>query len=67
MSDEGIEYVPMPLTDFSKLNIANGVIHYRLYGQDGSFVPMTLMDNYSNRLFVSWVQKFDRYTEHGDG
>lgn len=54
---------PMALADFSKLKIVDGVIHYKVYAQDGSFIPMTVPDNHSNRLFVSWVQKFDRYTK----
>ena len=53
----------LALNDFSKLRIESGVIHYRLYRQDGTFQPMTCRDTQSNRLFVSWVQKFDRYTE----
>jgi hypothetical protein len=55
-------YKPMALDDFSKLRIEDGVIHYRLYRQDGSMQHMTCADTQSNRLFVSWVQKFDRYT-----
>lgn len=56
---------PMALHDFSKLKIAEGVIHYSIYQQDGSLQPMTCQDTLSNRYFVSWVQKFDRYTVHG--
>jgi hypothetical protein len=56
----------LALGDFSRLNISDGVIHYRLYRQDGTFQPMTCRDTQSNRLFVSWVQKFDRYTEAGE-
>ena len=58
----GKEYVPNKINDFSKLKIHNGVIHYKLYSQSGDFVPMTIKDTYSNRLFVSWVQIHDRYT-----
>jgi hypothetical protein len=47
--------------DFSKLRIVDGVIHYKLYQQDGSMVDMTVKDTHSNRLFVSWVQIHDRY------
>lgn len=54
------------LADFSKLHIEDGVIHYELYGQDGTRVPMTCADNQSNRLFVSWVQKFDRSTNEAE-
>jgi hypothetical protein len=52
------------IRDFSKLNIRDGVIHYRLYQQDGTMVAMTVRDTYSMRLFVSWVQIHDRYTAH---
>ena len=61
LADEG-----MPITDFSKLNRRDGVIHYKLYNQDGTFQPMTVEDTLSMRLFVSWVQKFDRYTVDKD-
>lgn len=61
----GIEYQSCVITDFSKLNIRDGVIHYRLYGQDGEFVPMTVGDTHSNRLLVSWIQIHDRYTVRG--
>jgi len=54
--------LPLPLDDFSKLRLGEGIIRYRLYQQDGSMVEMTCEDKLSNRLFVSWVQKFDRYT-----
>jgi hypothetical protein len=56
-----IEYQSSKITDFSKLNIRDGVIHYRLYDQEGNFTPMTVKDTYANRLFVSWVQIHDRY------
>jgi hypothetical protein len=59
---DGIEYQPCVVTDFSKLNIKDGVINYKLYLQDGTFMPMTIKDSYKNRLFVSWVQIHDRYT-----
>jgi hypothetical protein len=58
----GIEYKPCVITDFSKIDIRDGVIHYRIYGQDGEFIPMTVRDTYSNRLLVSWIQIHDRYT-----
>ena len=61
-STEGVEYTPCKIDDFSKLDIRDGVIHYRLYGQDGVFIPMTIEDTYSNRLFASWVQIHDRYS-----
>jgi hypothetical protein len=50
------------IRDFSKLDIRDGVIHYRIYQQDGTLQPMTIRDTHSNRLFVSWVQVHDRYT-----
>lgn len=56
----------MPINDFSKLKISNGVIHYKLYRQDGSMQEMDCADNMDNRLCISWIQKFDRYTKHGD-
>ena len=56
-----IEYEPCKITDFSKLDIRDGIIHYKLYDQEGRFTPMTIRDSYSNRLFVSWVQIHDRY------
>ncbi len=48
------------ILDFSKLVIADGYIHYRLYQQDGSFQAMTAKDTLHNRRFVSWVQIHDR-------
>jgi hypothetical protein len=56
----------LPLNDFRKLDIRDGVIYYKIYAQDGSFIPMNCRDTISNRLFVSWVQKFDRYTVSGE-
>lgn len=47
------------MIDLSKLNIRDGVIHYKIRQQDGSFVPMTVRDSLSMRLFVSWVQIHD--------
>jgi hypothetical protein len=60
--DEMTEFESMPLNDFSKLRIEDGRIHYRLYQQDGTMQDMDCADTLSNRLFVSWVQKIDRYT-----
>lgn len=51
------------IRDFSKLQISGGVIHYRLYQQDGTMVSMATRDTYSARLFVSWVQIHDRHTQ----
>lgn len=50
------------IRDFSKLDIRDGVIHYKLYQQDGSMTSMTVKDTYEMRLFVSWVQVHDRYS-----
>jgi len=50
------------IRDHSKLKIVEGVIHYRLYQQDGSMQDMTCRDTPDNRMFVSWVQMHDRYT-----
>ena len=52
----------LALNDFSKLRLAEGRIHYRLYRQDGEMQDMDCADTQSNRLFISWVQQFDRYT-----
>lgn len=54
-----------PLRNEAKLNIRNGTIHYKIYGQDGNFIPMTCADTTSNRRFVAWVQLYDRYTISG--
>ncbi len=45
--------------DTSKLDIRNGVIHYKIRQQDGKFTPMTVKDTPSMRLFVQWVQIHD--------
>ena len=50
------------LVDESRLNIGDGVIYYKLYGQDGKFIPMVVRDTPDMRRFVSWVQIHDRYT-----
>lgn len=47
------------LRDFSKLDIRDGVIHYKIRQQDDSFVEMTVEDTFSKRMFVSWVQIHD--------
>jgi len=49
-----------PLVTRARLDIRDDVIHYRLYQQDGSMQAMRCADTQSNRLFVSWVQAFDR-------
>jgi hypothetical protein len=61
MAKSEIEWEPCKITDFSKLDIRDGLIHYRLYDQEGNFTSMTVKDTHSNRLFVSWVQIHDRY------
>lgn len=47
------------MIDLSKLDIRDGVVHYKIRQQDGSFAPMTVKDTTSNRYFVSWVQIHD--------
>jgi hypothetical protein len=59
------EWSPCDPQDFSKLKIVDGVIHYKIYQQDGSMVDMTVEDTYSNRLLISWIQIHDRYTGAG--
>lgn len=51
---------PNDINDWSRLTIRDGVIHYRLYQQDGSQQPMTCSDTPDHRRFVSWVQIHDR-------
>jgi hypothetical protein len=55
------------LVDLTRLDIRNGVIHYRLHAQDGSMIPMTVRDTFCMRRFVAWVQIHDTYvgTERG--
>jgi hypothetical protein len=60
-NEKGKEYVKGKLSDFSKIKIVDGTIHYKLYDQEGKFTPMTLPNTYSNRLLVSWIQIHDRY------
>lgn len=55
----------MDLNDFSKLDIRDGAIHYDLYRQNGTKQPMDCPDTQANRMFVSWVQKFDGYSGSG--
>jgi hypothetical protein len=48
------------MIDLSKLDIRDGVIHYKIRQQDGvTFVPMTVRDTPDMRRFVSWVQIHD--------
>ena len=54
------------LKEKANLSISDGLIHYKLYQQDGSFQPTSCKDTTSNRLFVSWVQAHDRYTVNGE-
>jgi hypothetical protein len=53
--------IPLCVTDWSKLKIVDGVIHYRIYQQDGTIQAMTCADTVENRNFVSWVQIHDRF------
>jgi hypothetical protein len=46
-------------SNVTQLDIRNGVIHYKIRQQDGTFAPMTVKDTTSNRLFVQWVQVHD--------
>lgn len=66
---DAVEYKPdwpkCDLTDFSKLRIENGRIHFKLYRQDGSFQPMTVEDTDMNRRYVSWMQIHDRRAPTG--
>ena len=55
------------LNDPSHLRIEGDTIHYKIYAQDGSFIPMTVRDTPHNRRLVAYIQIFDRYTEHGEG
>ena len=45
--------------DLSKLDIRDGLIHYKIRQQDGSFQAMSCKDTVSNRLFVQWVPIHD--------
>lgn len=56
-----VEFERCDPSDFSKLDIRDGMIHYKLYQQDGTFQAMTAEDNMSNRRYVSWIQIHDRY------
>lgn len=47
------------MIDLSKLQIIDGVIHYKVRAQDGSFIQMTVRDSREACLFVSWVQIHD--------
>lgn len=49
----------MSMLDVYKLDIRDGVIHYKIRQQDGSFVGMTVPDTPSMRWFVAWVQVHD--------
>ena len=51
---------PVPTTsDTSKLYIRDGVIHYKIRQQDGSFEPMSVKDTPSMRMYVQWIQIHD--------
>lgn len=56
-----VEYrTPIPLSNFSKLTIIDGIIYYKIYQQDGSMQDMNCADTLDNRYFVSWVQIHDQ-------
>ncbi len=38
-NEKGKEYVKNDPRDFSKLKIGDGIIHYKLYDQEGNFTP----------------------------
>jgi hypothetical protein len=42
-----------------------GVLRYKLYAQDGSFVHLTCADTPDMRRFTRWVRMHDRYTTGG--
>ena len=42
-----------------KLTIRDGVIHYKIRQQDGSFQHMCAPDTLNNRLGVEWIQVHD--------
>ena len=46
------------------LDIRDGEIHYRLYAQDGTIIPMTMSDTSDHRKFAEWTRRFDRYVLH---
>jgi transcriptional regulator of NAD metabolism len=48
------------------LDIRDGVIHYGIYGQDGSMIPMKVKDSPDMQRFVRWVRRHDRYTLPGE-
>jgi len=49
------------LIEHGRWDIREGVIHYRIYQQDGTPQEMTCADTSHNRQFVSWVQAYDRW------
>ena len=49
----------MKIDDTTKLNIKDGMIHYKIRQQDGSFVSMTVPDTQNTRMFVQWIQIHD--------
>jgi hypothetical protein len=55
-----------PLGDESRLDVRGDTIHYKLYGQDGSFVEMTTRNTVSMRRFCAWVRISDRYSVGGE-
>jgi hypothetical protein len=45
--------------DHSRVAVQDGVIHYKIRQQDGSFQPMTAPNTLHNRQIVSWIQAHD--------
>ena len=58
--------MPQSIRDFSKVRAHDGVIDFSLYQQDGSLQPMRCKDSFGNRMFFSWVQKYDSPTTGHD-
>lgn len=42
--------------------IKGGLIHARIYDQEGQLQPLLLKDITDNQHFVAWLQAHDRYT-----
>lgn len=54
-------YAKCDITDHSKLDIRGDKIHCVILQQDGYEQPMVYKDTPFNRLFVAWLQIYDRY------
>lgn len=57
--------ITIKLQDFHKLHIVNGIIFARMWQQDGTMQEMRFPDTLMNRLVVSWIKKYDRYSPQG--